>query len=444
MLTSYFATQYIERSKAFLAAKTVLDFVTGRAWVMSDVGSDVYSFTHRTFLEFFYARQLEQGSETVRSLFRILLPHIRRQEWDVVCHLALQIKTSRNQPRTAQAMQVLADSIKGLSGKSAGEIAIALFVARALEYLLGTEQSMTELVRSILGLTLAPAGEGHEIAMQCIHACYAVCAERRPCIHDVINDFLVDRFVNPQGGSDVWVAAIVSEADPLSYSRGDLPEPLCDLIENNAIRAAVRNRASTSMHYAKLRWEWYGEINEDEFRQYGFAMFFEDLRPLRQRDRGLRLLSSVSEAFSLPFMIRYREISTRREEIITRAQNLLRVICRAFSAPTVRWATTNKAIRGPILSSGMWIGLFRRARADRELFLGALAIFTLFTFSLSSQKPPKAARPISATRWAIAQPELFAQIERLITQHRCGNHPIEVWYRQQLGREVPELATTVA
>jgi predicted NACHT family NTPase len=52
-LTSYFATQYIERSKAFIAAKTVLDFITGRAWVMSDVGSDVYSFTHRTFLEFF-------------------------------------------------------------------------------------------------------------------------------------------------------------------------------------------------------------------------------------------------------------------------------------------------------------------------------------------------------------------------------------------------------
>jgi hypothetical protein len=73
-LTTYFAIQYIERSKAFIAAKTVLEFITGRAWVMSDVGSDVYSFTHRTFLEFFYARQLEQGCETVRGLYQTAAP----------------------------------------------------------------------------------------------------------------------------------------------------------------------------------------------------------------------------------------------------------------------------------------------------------------------------------------------------------------------------------
>jgi hypothetical protein len=266
---------------------------------MSDVGSDVYSFTHRTFLEFFYARQLEQGCETVRGLFRLLLPHIKRQEWDVVCHLALQIKTFRNQPRTAQAMQVLGDIIKGLRGMGMREIGISLFAARALEYLLGTEQSMTELVRTILSLTLEPAGNGQELGIQCLHACCTVCTERRECIHNVIRDFLIDRFVNPENGSDVWVADVLSHGGHsyLYVDRDDLPEPLCNLIDNGAIQAAVRTRASTSMHYAALRWEWYGEITEDEFRRYGFAMFFEDLRPSRQRHRGISLLSAVPGRF---------------------------------------------------------------------------------------------------------------------------------------------------
>lgn len=287
-------------------------------------------------------------------------------------------------------MQVLGDLIKSLRGRGKGEIAASLFVARALEYLLGTEQSMTELVEAILSLTLAPAGEGQEIAIQCIYACCAVCAERRQCIHDVIRDFLADRFVNPKDGSDVWVADIVSDGAQKSFlyrSHEDLPEPLCHLTEDNAIRAAVRNRASACMYYAALRWEWYGEIAEDEFRRYGFAMFFDDLRRSRQRHRGIKLLSAVPEALRLPFMLRYAEIDARPEEITTRATELLRVISRAFSAETARWPTTNELLSPAILSPGMWRTLFRRARSDSELFLGALAIslFSRFRF------PPRSA-----------------------------------------------------
>jgi hypothetical protein len=443
-LTTYFAIQYIERSKAFIAAKTVLEFITGRAWVMSDVGSDVYSFTHRTFLEFFYARQLEQGCETVRGLFRLLLPHIKRQEWDVVCHLALQIKTFRNQPRTAQAMQVLGDLIEGLRRISMREIGISLFAARALEYLLGTEQSMTELVRSILSLILEPAGNGQELGLQCIDACCTVCTERRECIHNVIRDFLIDRFVNPENGSDVWVADVLShgEYSYLYVDRDHLPEPLCNLIDNGAIQAAVRTRASTSMHYAALRWEWYGEITEDEFRRCGFAMFFEDLRPSRQRHRGISLLSAVPGALRPHFYARVEGISARHQEMATRAGNLLKVISRAFSAETARLVTTNEHISPAVLSPGLWRALFYKARGDNELFLGALAIFTLFTFSLASARRHVIAPSISEKRWAAAEPDLLTRIERSVTYHRCGSHPIALWYREQVGKGiVPELAT---
>jgi hypothetical protein len=294
---------------------------------------------------------------------------------------------------------------------------------------------MTELVRIILSLALEPAGKGQEAGIQCVRACCMVCIERRECIHDIIKEFCIDKFVNPENGSDIWVTDLLSHGQHTFYyvDHEDLPEPLCKLIDDAAIKAAVRNRASTSMYYAALRWEWYGEITEDEFQRYGFAMFFADLRPSRQRHLGMNLLSAVPEALRPHFY------SARYEGIATRAKNLLRVIGRAFSAETARRVTTNEYLSPAMLSPGLWKVFFQRARSDNEVFLGALAIFTL---SLSSARQYPTAPSISEKRWAAAEPELCTRIERSITHHQCGSHPIVVWYREQMANAaIPELAT---
>ncbi len=81
------------------AAREFVTFCAGRMWVFSDAGTSatgecLYSFTHRTFLEFFAAAQLAYDSDTPEKLARTLLPRVARGEWEIVAELAVQIKDS--------------------------------------------------------------------------------------------------------------------------------------------------------------------------------------------------------------------------------------------------------------------------------------------------------------------------------------------------------------
>jgi hypothetical protein len=73
------------------------DFCKGRMWVLSDVGitpagESLFSFTHRTFMEFFAAAHLAYGCDTPEQLAAALAPKLARSEWDVAGELAVQIK----------------------------------------------------------------------------------------------------------------------------------------------------------------------------------------------------------------------------------------------------------------------------------------------------------------------------------------------------------------
>jgi NACHT domain len=79
------------------ASQQFVEFCRGRAWVFTDAGTTatgerLYTFTHRTFLEYFTAAYLAISSDTPDQLARQLLPHIAKQEWDVVTELAIRKK----------------------------------------------------------------------------------------------------------------------------------------------------------------------------------------------------------------------------------------------------------------------------------------------------------------------------------------------------------------
>lgn len=83
--------RYDNEEDAEQAATDFIDFCKGRAWVLTDVGSELYGFTHRTFLEYFAASQLVRTKRDAKALLTKLWPHIRRAEWEVVAQLAVQI-----------------------------------------------------------------------------------------------------------------------------------------------------------------------------------------------------------------------------------------------------------------------------------------------------------------------------------------------------------------
>ncbi len=82
-----YMTEYLLRKRfdqeedAEQAATEFIDFCKGRAWVLTDVGSNLYGFTHRTFLEYFAASQLVKLHPSAAGLLDELWPHIARSQW---------------------------------------------------------------------------------------------------------------------------------------------------------------------------------------------------------------------------------------------------------------------------------------------------------------------------------------------------------------------------
>lgn len=110
----FFMTEYIDNrtERACQAADSFVKYLTDRAWILHEVGADVFEFTHRTFLEFFYARHLDTTFETIDQLLEKLLPWAARGGRQLPSHLALQAKTAGNRKRATDAARILADSIE--------------------------------------------------------------------------------------------------------------------------------------------------------------------------------------------------------------------------------------------------------------------------------------------------------------------------------------------
>jgi hypothetical protein len=96
-LVHFLKTESEEAPEAEVVARELVEFCRGRAWVLTDIGTTargerLYSFTHRTFMEYFAACFLSATSDTPERLARALLPSLARAQWDIVGGLAIQIK----------------------------------------------------------------------------------------------------------------------------------------------------------------------------------------------------------------------------------------------------------------------------------------------------------------------------------------------------------------
>jgi hypothetical protein len=112
MTTYLFPRAMQTEEKARSAAEEFVDFCAGRAWVFSDAGSTadgepIFTFTHRTFMEYFAAVHLIRVTDTPENLGRFLLPRIAREEWDVVAQLAVQQLDKATDQGTERALSYM-------------------------------------------------------------------------------------------------------------------------------------------------------------------------------------------------------------------------------------------------------------------------------------------------------------------------------------------------
>jgi predicted NACHT family NTPase len=115
------------------AATEFIEFCKGRAWVLTDVGSDTYGFTHRTFLEYFAASQLVRLNPDPGALLKSLIPHLRIESWDVVAQLALQILGRTVEDGADNFLQLLLDAAS--VDKAPAKLNLISFACRALEFI---------------------------------------------------------------------------------------------------------------------------------------------------------------------------------------------------------------------------------------------------------------------------------------------------------------------
>ena len=111
-------TRYGSVALAEEAASDLLRLWRGRAWILTDFGSDtlhrIYQFSHRTFLEYFAATYLARKSKTSKRLWEILRGNTVSGEWDVVAELAIQTHNSGNAGTTDKIYEIIISAMNGL------------------------------------------------------------------------------------------------------------------------------------------------------------------------------------------------------------------------------------------------------------------------------------------------------------------------------------------
>ncbi len=141
----------VEEARA--AAREFVEFCGGRMWVLSDAGTTadgekLYSFTHRTFLEYFAAAHLATMSDTPEDLARVLAPHIRSVKgWNLVGELAIQVKDRSSYCGADRIYAALLDAASAPGDRGP----LLVFLAECLESARLSPATLRSFTRVMLG-----------------------------------------------------------------------------------------------------------------------------------------------------------------------------------------------------------------------------------------------------------------------------------------------------
>ncbi|MDX8144693.1 NACHT domain-containing protein [Lentzea sp. BCCO 10_0061] len=119
------------------AARQFIGFCRGRGWVLTDVGTTadgetLFSFMHRTFMEYFAAYELTRLSDGPEKVAKVILPHVAVAEWEIVAELAVQISNKHSKDGAARLLEALLNDKRYRSAASKQNI--ARFAMRCLGF----------------------------------------------------------------------------------------------------------------------------------------------------------------------------------------------------------------------------------------------------------------------------------------------------------------------
>lgn len=120
--------RYGSEAMAEEAASDLLRMWRGRAWILTDFGSDalhrIYQFSHRTFLEYFAATHLARKSKSPQRLWQELRSNAISGEWDVVAEIAIQTYNAGKRGATDEIYKLITKRMSSI--KDASELTAEL------------------------------------------------------------------------------------------------------------------------------------------------------------------------------------------------------------------------------------------------------------------------------------------------------------------------------
>jgi hypothetical protein len=249
--------------------------------------------------------------------------------------------------------------------------ALAIFAARSLEYLIGSESQVKALVELIFSEATNIAED--EEFLRAISHCALCSAERRQFVRRLLLDLIVKTF---RKGEQPGVGNLFKAMS--SYTlRGDSvsPSPWLppDLQENArvAVQRMVVDWAPTNKFFASVAWSWFGLINEELLRRHGLDTYFNS--SLEKNHYGVDGLTNLvlngSDRFS-------------RQELISQdlSASTLSIIGRVgFTSPPLDRAKFTQPFVGSTAPLTVWAYLLKQFRKNPEALAGAFFIFLLVT-----------------------------------------------------------------
>lgn len=134
--------------EAETAATQFVSFCRGRAWVFTDVGEEIYQFSHRTFLEYFTALSVSRSVSDAVEFWASLRPRLRQGEWDMVAQLALAMFDESHEGGADQVLGLLLDDVSGLAPDQVSNL--ISWTLRSLAAIVPTPQTRRRIVEVVL------------------------------------------------------------------------------------------------------------------------------------------------------------------------------------------------------------------------------------------------------------------------------------------------------
>lgn len=209
IVQSFFVSIYADRARAHDETIAVVKHIVERTWIMVESGVATFEFTHRTFLEYFFARGLRDQLPDAGALVHELMPRIRAREAIEPIHLAIQLAISEGSSQTDRVATTLLSEIDRVSGEERANL--LLFASETLPYSPFKEVHCSLLLDSIIPHILEDeASDKSGPSLELDHLLNA-CPERRGYVVQKIGDWVRDALLSANASARALMADAFSQ-----------------------------------------------------------------------------------------------------------------------------------------------------------------------------------------------------------------------------------------